>query len=84
MSETLPLLAGMLSTRRAEVKEEKKNPHNIFHMEKIMETNNTKKEIMDKSLEGDTSHFHDEWTFRTWNRKKASSQISSKKSRINS
>lgn len=24
MSETLPLLAGMLSTRRAEVKEEKK------------------------------------------------------------
>lgn len=34
-----------------------------------MERNNTKKKIIDNSLEGDTSPFCDEWTFRTWNRK---------------
>lgn len=52
-------------------KERKKNPHNTFHMEKVMEGNNTKKKIIDNSLEGDTSPFCDEWTFRTWNRKKS-------------
>lgn len=48
-------------------------------MEKIMERNNTKKEIIDKSLEP-ISWWMD---IQNMEQKKISSQISSKKSRIN-
>lgn len=68
----------MLSTGRAKVKKEKKS-HNTFHMEKIMKRNNTKKEIIGKSLEP-ISWWMD---IQNMEQKKISSQISSKKSRIN-
>lgn len=64
----------MPSTRRARVRKEK-NPHNIFHREKIMERNNAKREIIDNSLEGDTSPCRDGCMFRTWKGEKSAAKF---------
>lgn len=49
----LDFASKMLSRRRARAKKEK-STQKIFHREEIMERNNTERERIDNSLEGDT------------------------------